>query len=55
MADSFCKFPRTQHIANLGAATRDDLIMDSNDANRLLLDPSLIIGKDRSISRAHRP
>jgi len=27
------KFPRTHHIVNLGAATRDDLILDEKDAN----------------------
>ena len=30
------KFPRTKHIANLGAMTRDDLLMDKNDIEIML-------------------
>ena len=40
----FFKFPRTQHVKNLGAATRDDLIMDSNLAMQALRSPHLTIG-----------
>ena len=42
------KFPRTQHLINLGGATRDDLIVSRNDY-QLLMTNSLIrtIKKDR--------
>lgn len=30
------KFPRTKHIANLGSATRDDLLMTQTEANNFL-------------------
>ena len=42
--ERFYKFPRTTHIVNLGAATRDDLIMDSNAASILLGSSNLTIG-----------
>ena len=42
--DGFCKFPRTTHVVNLGAATRDDLIMDTNAASILLGSSNLTIG-----------
>ncbi len=38
------KFPRTTHVHNLGAATRDDLVMDVKDAISLLKQPNLAIG-----------
>jgi len=32
----FYKFPQTPHIYNLGAATRDDSLLDTNDINKFL-------------------
>ena len=33
---SFHKFPRTRHLLNLGAATRDDLVLSEKDAAQFL-------------------
>eukprot|EP01107_Rhizomastix_libera_P010598 TRINITY_DN27423_c0_g1_i1.p1 TRINITY_DN27423_c0_g1~~TRINITY_DN27423_c0_g1_i1.p1 ORF type:complete len:100 (-),score=36.81 TRINITY_DN27423_c0_g1_i1:26-325(-) len=32
----FVKFPRTQHLVNLGAATRDDLIADDKTREEIV-------------------
>lgn len=42
---SIYKFPRTPHVLNLGAATRDDLILDAKDALAFINSPFLIVGK----------
>jgi len=34
--DKIIKFPRTKHIMNLGAMTRDDLLMDKTDIDTIL-------------------
>lgn len=34
--DKIIKFPRTRHIANMGAMARDDLLMDKTDVEMLL-------------------
>lgn len=41
------KFPRTQHMSNLGSATRDDLVMTPADAASLLGAKGLSIGEIR--------
>lgn len=38
------KFPRTPHLANLGAATRDDLVLTESDA-LAILDAGVVLGK----------
>lgn len=37
--DRLVKFPRTRHVQNLGAATRDDLIMDKSEVAEFLNRP----------------
>jgi len=37
------KFPRTPHVVNLGAATRDDLVMSAADAAQMLRSPQLTV------------
>jgi hypothetical protein len=34
--EQFLKFPRTPHISDLGAATRDDLVFSKDDALAML-------------------
>jgi len=34
--EDFFKFPRTSHVMNMGAATRDDLVMDKKDLLKFL-------------------
>eukprot|EP00798_Chlamydomonas_sp_ICE-L_P018251 gene18251-24704_t len=41
------KFPRTPHLYNLGAATRDDLVLGSADVTEMLSSPHLTIGRTR--------
>ena len=36
MDELLVKFPRTQHLLDLGAATRDDLTLSKEDARGLL-------------------
>lgn len=36
------KFPRTRHLTNLGAATRDDLVLDAKEAAAFLAGPVLV-------------
>lgn len=48
-----CKFPRTPHLLNKGAATRDDLVFDSKDA-QAFLDNELVVGM-RFFATAGKP
>jgi atypical dual specificity phosphatase len=66
-SDKIIKFPRTKHIMNLGAMTRDDLLMDKTDIETMLkgeitveekidganLGFRLIDGKIRTQNRSH--
>jgi protein-tyrosine phosphatase len=47
------KFPRTRHVYNLGSATRDDLILSSDDAFKQFLDPSKLLYIEEKIDGAN--
>lgn len=46
-ADSLLKFPRTAHIMNLGAATRDDKILPASDLQRIISSGSEVIIEEK--------
>lgn len=41
--EDFFKFPRTSHVMNMGAATRDDLVMDKKDLAKFLTNKNIIL------------
>lgn len=45
--DSLLKFPRTAHIMNLGAATRDDKILPASDLQRIISSGSEVIIEEK--------
>lgn len=42
--DQLIKFPKTPHLTNLGGATGDDAVMDSQGAMRFLARGRVIVG-----------